>query len=250
MKVLVIGGGGREHALAWKLAQSPRVTEVIVAPGNAGTALEPKCRNAAVAATDVAGLVALARAEGAGLTVVGPEGPLVAGVVDAFEAAGLRLLRAAQARRPARGQQAVHQGIPGAPRHPDGALRRVHARDLRSRGDPRAAPADRRQGRRPRRGQGRDHRRKRRRSHPGRREHVRGRLRRRRPRGRRRGIPRRRGSELHRHGGRQARAAARDVAGPQASRRRRRGPQHRRHGRVLAGAGRDAGAASRGSCAR
>ena len=89
MKVLVIGGGGREHALAWKLAQSPRATEVIVAPGNAGTALEPKCRNAAVAATDVAGLVALARAEGAGLTVVGPEGPLVAGVVDAFEAAGL-----------------------------------------------------------------------------------------------------------------------------------------------------------------
>ena len=89
MKVLVIGGGGREHALAWKLAQSPRVAEVIVAPGNAGTALEPKCRNAAVPATDVAGLVALARSEGAGLTVVGPEGPLVAGVVDAFEAAGL-----------------------------------------------------------------------------------------------------------------------------------------------------------------
>ena len=89
MKVLVIGGGGREHALAWKLAQSPRTAEVVVAPGNAGTALEPKCRTAAVPATDVAGLVALARSEGAGLTVVGPEGPLVAGVVDAFEAAGL-----------------------------------------------------------------------------------------------------------------------------------------------------------------
>jgi phosphoribosylamine--glycine ligase len=89
MKVLVIGGGGREHALAWKLAQSPRTAEVVVAPGNAGTALEPKCRNAAVPATDVAGLVALAKSEGAGLTVVGPEGPLVAGVVDAFEAAGL-----------------------------------------------------------------------------------------------------------------------------------------------------------------
>ena len=89
MKVLVIGGGGREHALAWKLAQSPRVAEVVVAPGTAGTALEPKCRNVAVPATDVAGLVALAKAEGAGLTVVGPEGPLVAGVVDAFEAAGL-----------------------------------------------------------------------------------------------------------------------------------------------------------------
>jgi phosphoribosylamine--glycine ligase len=89
MKVLVVGGGGREHALAWKLAQSPRVAEVLVAPGNAGTAHEPRCRNAPVSATDVAGLVAIARAEGVGLTVVGPEGPLVAGVVDAFEAAGL-----------------------------------------------------------------------------------------------------------------------------------------------------------------
>jgi phosphoribosylamine--glycine ligase len=86
---MVIGGGGREHALAWKLAQSPRVSEVIVAPGNAGTALEPKCRNQPVAATDVAGLVALARSESVALTVVGPEAPLVAGVVDAFEAAGL-----------------------------------------------------------------------------------------------------------------------------------------------------------------
>jgi phosphoribosylamine--glycine ligase len=89
MKVLVIGGGGREHALAWKLAQSPRVSEVLVAPGNAGTATEPKCRNAAVGAMDVPGLVALARTEGVALTVVGPEGPLVAGVVDAFAAAGL-----------------------------------------------------------------------------------------------------------------------------------------------------------------
>ena len=249
MKVLVIGAGGREHALAWKLAQSPRVTEVLVAPGNAGTALEPKCRNAAVAATDIAGLVALARAEGAGLTVVGPEGPLVAGVVDAFEAAGLASSGRA-GRRPARGQQGVRQGFPGAPRHPDRALRRVHARDLRSRGDPRAAPADRGQGRRPRRGQGRDRRRKRRRSHPGGRGHARGRLRRRRPRGRRRGIPRRRGSELHRHGRRRARAAARDLAGPQAPRRRRHRPQHRRHGRVFAGAGGHAGSASRGSCAR
>ena len=89
MKILVIGGGGREHALAWKFAQSPRVTEVIVAPGNAGTATEPKCRNAAVATMDIPGLVALARAQRVDLTVVGPEGPLVFGVVDAFEAAGL-----------------------------------------------------------------------------------------------------------------------------------------------------------------
>ncbi|TAK51263.1 MAG: phosphoribosylamine--glycine ligase [Gammaproteobacteria bacterium] len=89
MKVLVIGGGGREHALAWKLAQSPRVTEVLVAPGNAGTAGEPKCRNVAVAADDLEGLLRLARSEGVALTVVGPEGPLVAGVVDRFSAAGL-----------------------------------------------------------------------------------------------------------------------------------------------------------------
>ena len=89
IKVLVIGGGGREHALAWKFAQSPRIGEVIIAPGNAGTAAEPKCRNAAVAASDIAGLVGLARSEDVHLTVVGPEGPLVAGVVDAFKAAGL-----------------------------------------------------------------------------------------------------------------------------------------------------------------
>ena len=89
MKVLVIGSGGREHALAWKFAQSPRVSEVLVAPGNAGTAVEDKCRNAAVAAMDIDGLVALARAERVGLTVIGPESPLVAGVVDAFEAASL-----------------------------------------------------------------------------------------------------------------------------------------------------------------
>jgi phosphoribosylamine--glycine ligase len=91
MKVLVIGNGGREHALSWKLAQSPRVTEVLVAPGNAGTAREDKCRNVALAATDIEALLQLARDEAIGLTVVGPEAPLVAGVVDAFRAAGLRI---------------------------------------------------------------------------------------------------------------------------------------------------------------
>ncbi len=91
MKVLVIGSGGREHALAWKIAQSPRVDEVIVAPGNAGTAREAKCRNAQVQATDLAGLLALAQREGVALTVVGPEQPLVAGVVDRFREAGLRI---------------------------------------------------------------------------------------------------------------------------------------------------------------
>lgn len=89
MKVLVIGGGGREHALAWKAAQSSLVDEVLVAPGNAGTAHEPRVRNVAVAAEDIDGLLALARSEQVGLTIVGPEAPLAAGVVDRFQAAGL-----------------------------------------------------------------------------------------------------------------------------------------------------------------
>ncbi len=91
MKVLVIGNGGREHALAWKLKQSPRVDEVIVAPGNAGTARERGVRNADVAASDIDGLLTLALDEKIDLTVVGPEVPLVAGVVDRFREAGLRI---------------------------------------------------------------------------------------------------------------------------------------------------------------
>ncbi len=90
MKVLIIGSGGREHALAWKVAQSPRVTEVQVAPGNAGTALEPRVRNLAIAAEDIDALLAHARDERIDLTIVGPEGPLVLGVCDAFAAADLR----------------------------------------------------------------------------------------------------------------------------------------------------------------
>lgn len=84
MKVLIIGSGGREHALAWKCAQSTDVTEVLVAPGNAGTAREPKVRNIDVAFDDIEGLATLARAESIGLTIVGPEAPLVAGIVDRF----------------------------------------------------------------------------------------------------------------------------------------------------------------------
>ena len=91
MKVLVIGSGGREHALAWKLGQSSQVDEVIVAPGNAGTAHEHGVRNADIAMDDLDGLLQLAKREKVGLTVVGPEVPLVAGVVDRFRAAGLRI---------------------------------------------------------------------------------------------------------------------------------------------------------------
>ncbi len=98
MKLLVIGSGGREHALAWKLAQSPRVSKVYVAPGNAGTALEDGVENVDI--TDHARLIAFATAEQIALTVVGPEAPLAAGLVDAFQAAGLRIFgptqRAAQ----------------------------------------------------------------------------------------------------------------------------------------------------------
>src|SRR5688572_503481 len=90
MRILIVGSGGREHALAWRCAQSPKVSEVLVAPGNGGTATEPRVRNVDVAAEDVAGLVALAKSEKVGLTIIGPEAPLVIGVVDAFAAAGLR----------------------------------------------------------------------------------------------------------------------------------------------------------------
>ena len=89
MKVLLVGSGGREHALAWKIAQSAAVDQIFVAPGNAGTATESKCSNVDIQAKDLDGLLAFAQKEEIGLTVIGPEDPLVAGVVDTFEAAGL-----------------------------------------------------------------------------------------------------------------------------------------------------------------
>ncbi|TCN90765.1 phosphoribosylamine--glycine ligase [Shewanella fodinae] len=106
MKVLVIGNGGREHALAWKAAQSAEVEKVFVAPGNAGTALEPKLENVAIAATDVAQLLAFAKAEQIALTIVGPEAPLVIGVVDAFRAAGLTIFGPTQAAAQLEGSKA------------------------------------------------------------------------------------------------------------------------------------------------
>ena len=119
-KVLVIGSGGREHALAWKLAQSPQVGEVLVAPGNAGTAHEGGCRNVNVAATDLDGLLALARDEDVAFTVVGPEAPLVAGVVDRFRAADLRIFGPTAAAAQLEGSKAfakdflARHGIPTA----------------------------------------------------------------------------------------------------------------------------------------
>ncbi len=89
MKILIIGSGGREHALAWKAAQSPLADEVLVAPGNAGTAREVRVRNVAVSSDDIDALAALAQDEGVTLTIVGPEAPLVAGIVDRFRELGL-----------------------------------------------------------------------------------------------------------------------------------------------------------------
>jgi len=91
MKVLVIGNGGREHALAWKLAQGARVSQVFVAPGNGGTARDPRLHNVAIAATDVKALADFAAEQKIALTVVGPEAALAAGVVDEFRARGLRI---------------------------------------------------------------------------------------------------------------------------------------------------------------
>ena len=89
MNLLVVGNGGREHALAWRLAQSDRVTKVFVAPGNAGTALTPRLENLPI--TDIDQLIEFVKSNNIAFTVVGPEAPLAAGIVDKFRAAGLRI---------------------------------------------------------------------------------------------------------------------------------------------------------------
>ena len=120
MNILIIGGGGREHALAWKAAQSPQADKVFVAPGNAGTAREPGLQNVAIAADDVAALVTFAQQNAVGLAIVGPEVPLVKGVVDAFQAVGLRCFGPSQAAAELEGSKAftkdflARHGIPTA----------------------------------------------------------------------------------------------------------------------------------------
>ncbi|WP_087026736.1 phosphoribosylamine--glycine ligase [Thaumasiovibrio subtropicus] len=106
MKVLVIGGGGREHALAWKAAQSAKVETVFVAPGNPGCALEPKLENVAIGVEDIDALVAFAKENNIELTIVGPEAPLVIGVVDAFRAAGLAIFGPTEAAAQLEGSKA------------------------------------------------------------------------------------------------------------------------------------------------
>lgn len=106
MKVLVIGNGGREHALAWKAAQSPLVSKVFVAPGNAGTALEPNLENINIKATDIAGLLNFAQEQQIDLTIVGPEAPLVIGIVDSFQKAGLTIFGPSKAASQLEGSKA------------------------------------------------------------------------------------------------------------------------------------------------
>lgn len=106
MKVLIIGSGGREHALGWKVAQSPLVSQIFVAPGNAGTALETKLQNIDIAVTDIKGLVTFAKQQTIDLTIVGPEAPLVIGVVDAFRQEGLAIFGPTQAAAQLEGSKA------------------------------------------------------------------------------------------------------------------------------------------------
>ncbi|HGM5288216.1 phosphoribosylamine--glycine ligase [Serratia liquefaciens] len=106
MNILIIGNGGREHALAWKAAQSPLADKVYVAPGNAGTALEPGLTNVEISATDIPALLTFAKSNDIGLTIVGPEAPLVIGVVDAFQAAGLKIFGPSQAAAQLEGSKA------------------------------------------------------------------------------------------------------------------------------------------------
>lgn len=106
MNVLIIGGGGREHALGWKVAQNPEVDNIFVAPGNAGTALEPKLTNVSIQVEDIERLVAFAKDNAVDLTIVGPEAPLVIGVVDAFRQAGLKIFGPTQAAAQLEGSKA------------------------------------------------------------------------------------------------------------------------------------------------
>ncbi|PPU06576.1 phosphoribosylamine--glycine ligase [Xanthomonas arboricola] len=152
MKILVIGSGGREHALAWKIAQSARVSEVLVAPGNAGTATETKCRNVAIKVDDLDGLLALAQREAVALTVVGPEVPLVLGVVDRFHALGLRIFGPTAKAAQLEGSKAfakdflARHGIPTAyyavHTEVDAALAYVRSKSVESGGAPIVVKAD------------------------------------------------------------------------------------------------------------
>ncbi|TXN12334.1 phosphoribosylamine--glycine ligase [Vibrio parahaemolyticus] len=121
MRVLIIGSGGREHALGWKAGQNPNVETIFIAPGNAGTALEPKLENVNIDVEDIAGLVAFAKEKAIELTIVGPEAPLVIGVVDAFREAGLPIFGPTQAAAQLEGSKAFTKDFLARHQIPTGA---------------------------------------------------------------------------------------------------------------------------------
>lgn len=146
-KILIVGGGGREHALAWKVAQSAEVGTVFVAPGNAGTAREPKVRNVDLAVDDTASLTRFARDEGIDLTIVGPELPLVGGIVDAFQASGLRCFGPSRLAARLEGSKAFAKDFMAGHGIPTAASQsftdaRLAADYIRSRGAPIVVKAD------------------------------------------------------------------------------------------------------------
>lgn len=155
MNLLVVGNGGREHALAWRLAQSDRVTKVFVAPGNAGTALTPRLENLPI--TDIDQLIEFVKSNNIAFTVVGPEAPLAAGIVDKFRAADLRIFGPTKAAAQLESSKDFAKAF--MKRH------NIPTADYESFTDPEAAHlrppqgrSDRRQGRRPCRRQGRSRR--------------------------------------------------------------------------------------------
>ncbi|MFN3882653.1 MAG: phosphoribosylamine--glycine ligase [Nitrincola lacisaponensis] len=147
MKILIIGSGGREHALAWAVARDAKVTAVYVAPGNAGTAHEPKVSNLDLDALDTEGLIHFARQEAIDLTIVGPEAPLVAGVVDAFQAAGLKIFGPSAAAAQLEGSKAFTKDFLARHQIPTGAYQNFTDVDaalayLRQQGAPIVIKAD------------------------------------------------------------------------------------------------------------
>lgn len=147
MNILIIGNGGREHALAWKAARSPLADKVYVAPGNAGTALEPRLENVAIAATDIPALVDFAQRHDIGLTIVGPEAPLVIGIVDAFRAAGLRVFGPTKAAAQLEGSKAFTKDFLARHHIPSAAYRNFTETEpalayVRSKGAPIVIKAD------------------------------------------------------------------------------------------------------------
>ena len=237
MNILLLGSGGREHALAWKIAASPLVTKLWCAPGNAGIAREAEC--VAVDITDHPAVIEFCKANKVDFVVVGPDAPIAAGIVDDLNAAGFKAFGPTRAAGQLESSKSFTKALCRANNIPTAAYEHFTDADkakayIRAQGAPIVVKADglaagkgvvvaMTEARGARRG----------------RHDVRRRFRRGRRRGRGRGVHGRRGSLVLRAVRRRARAAARHRAGPQARLRRRPGPEHRRHGRLFAGPGDD-----------